>query len=243
MALAPDISITATGYGTRNQHAYLASGVRWGLIDQVEVELTPHEFRLTPNPAYAFPSVGITAGYTGHTFEIAGRARYFLGVDSDNGTGPGALLIGAPMAIHLAKWGRIDTGAFVTLDFDNKINPAPDDPSIPGSNGFRGALVNTGASPFYVDPGIPFYFLFQPIPEVWFGIHNGISIFDFSDAKNTFALPLGAELGFSASNDFNPTADLGIKVDLPRFIVPGRSDPIEEQAYELGIWFRWYYYL
>ncbi|NUP11747.1 MAG: hypothetical protein HOW73_37345 [Polyangiaceae bacterium] len=243
--LAPDISVSAGGYGTRDQRAYLASGVRYGIIDQVEVEATPHSFRLSPNPAYAFPSIGITAGYTGHTFEIAGRARYFIGVDSDVGVSAGALLVGVPMAIHLSNWGRIDTGAFVTLDFENTLETPLSTRGLvlESSSDFRAGLFNTGASPLYFDTGIPFHFLFQPVQEFWFGIHHGINILDFENASETFALPLGAEIGISASNDFNPTADLGVRADLPLFIVPGRDDVIEEDAYEIGVWFRWYHHL
>ncbi len=239
--IAPDIAIHASGEGSRDQRVILTSGLRWGIIDQVEVEVTPHSFRLAPNPAYAYPSLGITAGYTGHPFEIAGRLRYFVGIDSDAGIDAGALLVGVPMAIHLGHWGRIDTGVFTTLDFENSVTASPSGFST--TTGVRAGLVNSQASPYYYEPGIPFYFLFQPIPEVWFGIHHGIGIYDFSDAKNTFTLPLGAEVGFSAASDYNPTADLGFKVDLPYFIVPGQSDPINEQAYELGVWFRWYHHL
>lgn len=246
MTLAPDISISAGGNGTRDQSAFLASGVRFGIIDQVEVELTPHAFRLVSNPAYYFPSLGITAGYTGNTFEVAGRVRYFVGIDSDVGVSPGALMIGVPMAIHLGKWGRIDTGAFITLDFDNTLQTpltTPRSIALAPNSGFRAGLFQTGASPFYLDQGIPFHFLFQPVPEFWFGIHHGINILDFENAGETFALPLGAEIGLSASDDFNPLADLGFRADLPLFIRPGGTDVIEEDAYELGVWFRWYYHL
>lgn len=245
MTLAPDISISAGGYGARDQAVFLNSGIRFGIIDEVEIEATPHSFRLSPNPAYAFPSLGITAGYTGNTFEIAGRVRYFIGVDSDSDASAGALLVGVPMAIHLAKWGRIDTGAFVTLDFERTFRtPLPNTNLFLASSGVQAGLWNADASPLYLNTGIPFHFLFQPIQELWFGIHHGLSIIDFENASETLALPLGAEIGFSASNDYNPTADLGLRVDLPLFIMPGRdSDVIEEDAYELGVWFRWYHHL
>lgn len=244
--IAPDISVSAGGFGARDQRVFLASGIRWGIIDQVEIEVTPNAFRLSPNPAYVFPSLGITAGYTGHTFEIAGRARYFVGVDSDSGVTAGALLLGVPMAIHLSRWGRIDTGAFVTLDFENSLETPLSTFGMVGgtaASDFAVGLFNTPASPLYFDSGIPFHFLFQPVEEFWFGVHHGLTILDFENASETIALPLGAEIGLTASNDYNPTADLGFRIDLPMFIVPGRDDVIEEDAYELGVWFRWYHHL
>lgn len=242
--LAPDIAVASLGYDVGNPAVSLTSGLRWGIIDEVELEFTPHSFRITPNPAWVRPSFGITAGYTGHVFEIAGRARYFLPIDTDRGfaSGNGALQLGAPMAIHLAKWGRIDTGAHVLLDFDGRSADSTDPLLSTGS--VRAGLVHQLASPSVIDPGIPFYFLFQPVPELWFGIHHGISIFDFGNAGETFALPLGAEIGITATSDFNPVADLGIRADLPQFFLPGRDgDPVEEKLYQLGVWFRWFHHL
>lgn len=242
--IAPDIAISLSGYDTSDPLVYLSSGIRWGIIDQVEIEATPHAIRLAPNFAFAYPSLGITAGYTGNTFEIAGRLRYFIGIDSfDGDVNAGALLVGAPMQIHLGRWGRIDTGAFATFDFDGALSTGIES-SAGRSSDFRAGLFNTSASPYIVDTGIPFHFLFQPVPEFWFGIHHGISIYDFDNASETFALPLGVELGISASDDFNPTADLGVRADLPQFFVPGRDgDVVEEKAYQLAVWFRWFYHL
>lgn len=244
--LAPDLAVSLAGYDVQNPFVFISSGIRYGIIDQVEVELTPHTIRASPRTAYASPNFGITAGYFGQdqVFEIGGRLRYFLGIDTNRGdVDAGALLIGAPMAIHLGKWGRIDTGAFATLDFGGSLNVGVDSPS-PVSSGFRAALVNTHAVPFYVDSGIPFHFLFQATDVFWFGIHHGISIFDLDNASETFALPLGAEMGITAMDDFNPTADLIVRADLPQFFLPGRDgDVVEEKAYQLAVWFRWFYHL
>lgn len=241
--IAPDVSISLAGYDTNDPLVYLSSGIRWGIIDQVEIEATPHAFRLAPNLGFAYPSLGITAGYTGNTFEVAGRLRYFIGIDSfDGDVNAGALVVGAPMQIHVGHWGRIDTGAFATFSFDGALGTGVERRN--GSSDFRAGLFNTSASPWMVDTGIPFHFLFQPVPEFWFGVHHGISIFDFENASETFALPLGVELGISASDDFNPTADLGVRADLPQFFVPGRDgDVVEEKAYQLALWFRWFYHL
>jgi hypothetical protein len=240
--LAPDVSISLSGYDVGDPTAVLSSGIRYGIIDEFEIEATPHAFRLSPDGAWAYPSLGFTAGYTGHTFEIAGRVRYFLGIDTEvNDISGGVLLLGAPMAIHLAEWGRIDTGAFVTLAFDTLLFAS----TVGGvDGGTRVGLVNSNASPFYTDAGIPFNLLFQPVPELWFGIRHGLSIYDFNDAGGTLALPIGAEIGITASDDFNPIADFAVRADLPQFFLPGRDgDVVEEKLYQLAAWFRWYYHL
>lgn len=245
--LAPDLAVSVAGYDVRDPFVFISSGVRYGIIDELEVELTPHTIRASPSTAYAYPNLGVTAGYTGENqvFEIAGRARYFLGIDTDRGdVDAGALLLGAPMAFHLGKWGRIDTGVFATLDFGGSFGAGVDLPGATTTGDFRAGLINTHAVPFYTDSGIPFHFLFQATEVFWFGIHHGISIFDFDNAGETFALPLGAELGITAMDDFNPTANLVVRADLPMFFLPGRDgDVVEEKAYQLGVWFRWFYHL
>ncbi len=229
--LAPDIAISLSGQGTDNSSTILSGGIRYGIIDQLEVEANPHAFRLQPSGAYAYPSLGLTAGYTGHAFEIGGRARYFIGIDSedlDNVNG-GELLVGLPIHIHLSTWGRIDTGAFVTLDFRGDET--------------RVGLFNTDASPAYFDNGVPVHFLFQPTESLWLGPHVGLAVYDFNDVAEELALPLGAEIGFTASDDYNPNADLGFRVDFPRLFMPGASDKIQEDFYSLALWFRWYYHI
>jgi hypothetical protein len=231
--LAPDIAISVAGQGTGDPLTMLTGGVRYGIIDQLEIEATPHSFRLQPEGAYAYPSVGLTAGYTGNTFEIGGRARYFIGVDSGlpDPVNGGALLVGVPIHIHLSSWGRIDTGAFMTLDFRDS------------DNGVHPGLYNSDASPFYVDDGVPFNFLFQPNESFWLGPHLGVAVYDFEDVEEQLALPVGAEIGFTASDDFNPNADLCFRVDFPRLIMPAAGDKIQEDFYSLALWFRWYYHL
>ncbi|MBL8744536.1 MAG: hypothetical protein JNK04_25685, partial [Myxococcales bacterium] len=242
--LAPDVSIAVSGYDQGDPTAVLSSGIRYGIIDEFEIEATPHAFRLSPDGAWAYPSLGFTAGYTGHVFEIAGRVRYFIGIDTEvNDISGGVLLLGAPMAIHMGEWGRIDTGGFVTLSFDTLLFASAVG-GVTAAQDVRAALVNSNASPFYTDAGIPFNLLFQPVPELWFGIRHGLSIYDFDQAGETLSLPLGAEIGITASDDFNPVADFAVRADLPQLFMPGRDgDVVEEKRYQLAAWFRWYYHL
>lgn len=97
--LAPNIAISLSGQGTDNSSTILSGGIRYGIIDQLEVEANPHAFRLQPSGAYAYPSLGLTAGYTGHAFEMAGAratssASTARNLDNVNG---GELLVGFPI--------------------------------------------------------------------------------------------------------------------------------------------------
>ncbi len=242
--LAPDISIAALGYDEGTPITHLSSGIRYGIVDAFEVEATPHSFRLAPDGAFTYPSLGFTAGYTGDTFEIAGRARYFLGIDTDlDDVNAGVLTLGAPMQIHLSKWGRIDTGIFTTLDLDG-VGRGSTFTQSPNSD-VQVGLYQLLASPLMVTPGIPFYFLFQPVPEFWFGVHNGLTIQNFDNVEgDSLRLPVGLEAGITASDEFNPVADLAIHLDFPAFFVPLRGDDVvEEKAYQLAAVFRWFYHL
>ena len=251
--LAPDFGLSISGIRTATPTTFLTSGIRVGIVDQFEMEATIHSHRLSNNPSdvigggwSVLPSIGMTGGYTGHVFEIAGRARYFFGVDTGyNAAGPGALLLGVPTAIHLGTWGRIDTGAFVTLDFDGDLQNARNLGGVGSfASGMSVGLYNQTASPFFLDSGIPLKLIFNPSEEVWLGVNHGISIFDFEFAGDTFTLPFGGEIGITASNDYNPVADLMFRVDFPGFFTPANdSDRINEDWYQVGVLFRWFHHL
>jgi len=250
--LAPDIGLSFAGVGKGTPVTFLTSGIHVGIVDEFEIEATIHSHRLSNNPStilgggwMVMPSVGFTGGYTGHVFEIGGRARYFFGVDTGRNTGgPGALLLGVPMAIHLGKWGRIDSGGFVTLDFDSDLTNARASRGVFAASGMRAGLYDSLASPMYQDSGIPVKFIFNPTEDFWLGVHHGVAIYDFDFAGDTFALPLGGQIGITASDDYNPIADLGFRVDFPEFISPGDdSDAVHEDVYEAAVFFRWYHHL
>ena len=242
--LAPDVALTMLGAsraGARDAYlipaapdgdpfVYLASGIRIGVTDFFEIEATPHAFRLDPLGGYSFPSLGATLAYTGNVFEIGGQFRYFIPIDSEfleNTPSRGNLVLGVPAAIHLGTWGRIDTGAFVSLYF--------------AKDGVGAQLAEISASPFMLDSGIPLEILFNLTEAFWVGVHHGLTIGDFENASDTIALPLGFEIGMTATDDNNPIADLGIQLDLPEFISPGHPEVVHENVYELAVWFRWFH--
>lgn len=249
--LAPDFGLSISGIGQGTPTTFLTSGIHIGIVDQFEMEATIHSHRLSNNPSdvigggwLVLPSIGMTGGYTGHVFEIGGRLRYFTGVDTGlNAAGPGGLLLGVPTAIHLGTWGRIDTGAFVTFDFDGDLQNAR---NLGGgfASGMAVGLYDQQASPFYLDSGIPLKFIFNPSEDVWLGVHHGFAIYDFDFATETLALPLGGEIGITASDDYNPIADLLFRVDFPQFFAPGNdNDLVNEDWYQVGIFFRWFHHL
>jgi hypothetical protein len=252
--IAPDVGLSIMGYGRvtdlvgfyppmffnslagsggfkSGSTATVTSGLRWGIVDAVELELTAVSVRLAPDAAYSYPSLGITAGFTQSDFEIAGRLRYFVGIDSAlRGVESGILTAGVPTHIHVNDGFRIDTGVMLT--------------AVLADGGTATGLYERTASPLFADPGIPLGLIFQTDESIWLGIRTGLSVFDFDAAKDTLAIPLGAELGFSQADDYNPVGDLSVRVDFPQFIRPATSlDNVSATAFGVGALYRWYYHL
>lgn len=231
MTLGPDVGLSVFGAGTLDPNVYLASGIKWGITDHIEVELTPHSFRFSPNGAYAEPSLGATFLFFKSTVEMAGRVRFFAPIDTGN-SGDAAAVLGltVPVWIHLGHVARIETGATVSI----KVNS----PVVSG-------LVERSPSPVLEEPGIPLKFVFQPVEPLFLGVGTGLTISDFSNAKSTTALPLGAVIGVTASTEqHEPSADFGLRFDLPRFISPNDpNDKVLEDVYQVAGFLRWYYYL
>ncbi|MFO0613248.1 MAG: hypothetical protein U0414_11690 [Polyangiaceae bacterium] len=231
MTLMPDIGISVFGEGTNDPNVHLSSGIHWGITDHIEVELTPNTFRFSPNAAYAEPSLGATFLFFKTTVEMAGRARFFAPIDSANMNAASALLgLSLPVWIHLGHVARLETGATVSI----KVNK----PVVSG-------LFEVGVTPVLEDPGIPLKIVFQPAEPLFVGVGTGLTIRDFSNVKSSTFLPLGAQIGITASNEqHEPSADFGLRFDLPHFIAPGDpNDKVLEDTYQVAAWLRWYYYL
>ncbi len=242
--LAPDIAISLFGVGKANPAVFLTSGIRIGIIDTLEIEATPHSFRLAPNGGYYLPSVGATWNFVQTTpFDMGVRARFFIPADSHPNTDPGALLVGGvPIIIHLGSVAKIDTGAMVSAQLTGPKGVAPF--GIASAGGKVG-LVELTPSPFYAQPGIPLKFVFQPAEAAFLGVGTGLSIYDFKAVGETTAIPLGLTAGVTTSSKKDrPTADFGLNFDWPYFVTPGKAgDKVGENIYELAAWLRWYYYL
>lgn len=231
MTLMPDIGVSVFGEGTNDPFVHLSSGIHWGITDHIEVELTPNTFRFSPNAAYAEPSFGATFLFFKSTVEMAGRARFFIPIDSANMNAASALLgLSVPVWFHLGRIARLETGATVSI----KVNK----PVVSG-------LFEAGVTPVLEDPGIPAKIVFQPADPLFIGVGSGLTILDFSNAKQSLFIPLGAQIGITASSERNePSADFGLRFDLPHFIAPGaQNDKVLEDVYQVAAWLRWYYYL
>ncbi len=231
MTLMPDIGLSVFGEGTNDPNVRLSSGIHWGITDHIEVELTPNTFRFSPNAAYVEPSLGATFLFFKTTVEMAGRVRFFAPIDSANMNAASALLgLSVPVWFHLGHIARLETGATVSI----KVNK----PVVSG-------LIEAGVTPVVEEPGIPAKIVFQPVEPLFVGVGTGLTIADFSNAKSTLFIPLGAQIGITAAGEkHEPNADFGLRFDLPHFIAPGNpNDKVLEDVYQVAAWLRWYYYL
>jgi len=240
MTLAPDVGISLFGGGSGDTNVWLSSGLRFGIIDQIEVEATPNSFRLSPDAGYADPSIGATFAFFRLDVEMAGRIRFYLPLDSVLGvgysgtekpnTGPmnASLELSLPFIFHLGKYAKIDSGVNVSMDFHSPIGVG---------------LTERLPSPLVEEPGIPVKVIFQPVPAFWIGAHTGFELQRFDDAAETSFIPLGAEAGITTYDAKRPTADLGVRFDSPRLFAPGATEKIQGDVYSFAAWLRWYYYL
>jgi hypothetical protein len=234
MTLAPDIGISLFGGGSGNPNVWLSSGLRWGIIDQIEVEATPHSFRFAPNAGYAEPSVGATFAFFRLDVEMAGRLRFFIPIDSSSRvvSPPSDPILEAslPFIFHLGHLAKIDTGINVSMDFKSPISAG---------------LTERLPSPLVEEPGIPLKLVFNPVPAFWLGFSTGYECARFDQAAETSFIPVGLQAGITTSTEKHPTADFGVRFDLPRLFSPGLpgSDKIQEDVYSFAAWLRWYYYI
>ena len=230
--LAPDVSVSVWGAGKQDVNVFLMSGVRYGIVDQFEIEATPHAFRLTPEGGYFAPSFGATWNFIQTAFDMGVRARFFIPVDSGQpgAKGTSVLSAGLPMIIHLGSYAKIDTGVNVTAAFASKK---------------KVGLYEQTASPFMQEPGIPLKFVFQPDEALFLGAGSGFSLFDFDQKAESIAIPLSFRAGVTTSSKKKPAADFGVDFQWPEFATPASKahDKVHEDVFELGFWLRWYYYI
>ncbi len=232
--LAPDVGISGFGGGSATPDVWLSSGIRFGIIDQIEVEATANSFRLSPDAAFAEPSVGATFAFFQLAVEMAGRARFYIPLDSSHPgvKGDPILELALPVIFHLGSIAKIDTGVNFTLDFDN-----------PTTNGLTEGLYEPLPSPVVQEPGIPLKVVFQPVKAFWIGTGTGVTIGQFNDAAGTIAIPLGFQAGVTTYDAKRPNADLGVRFDWPSLFTPGQTTKVHGDVYQFAAWLRWYYYL
>lgn len=229
VTLAPDIGISVSGVAEATPLVMLTHTLRIGITDWFEVEASPNPIRLGPNPAFTQPSVGATVQFLHSAFDIGLRARFYIPVDSSpEVAGDAVLVAGVPMAFHLGKVAKIETGAYGTFRFGDEIY----------------GLVHRIPSPFETDAGIPLKLIFQPDKAAWIGVDTGFGILSFEDAGDTSFIPLGIEAGVTAYGEYNPDADFGVKFAFPQFIAPGQGDDVVlEDVYSFTAFLRWYYFI
>ena len=241
--LAPDVGISGQGAGPGNPSVFLSSGIHFGIIDQIEVEATPNSFRLSPNAGFTEPSIGATFAFFQLAVEMAGRARFYIPLDTARPglKGDPILELALPFIFHLGPLAKIDTGINFTLDFKNPV-----------TNGLTEGLYEPLPSPVVEEPGIPFKVVFQPVKAFWVGAGTGLTIKRFDVVADTIGIPLGFQAGITTYDAKRPNADLGIRFDWPSLFTPGQSaggacipscSKVHGDVYQFAAWLRWYYYI
>jgi hypothetical protein len=126
-------------------------------------------------------------------FEMGARLRaYFITT-----TGAGVEIVpSVPMIIHLGKFGRIDAEVAVPIV----------------GRGSVGGGSSAGLS-------VPISVAFDIIEPLHVGVSTGVQILNFSDASDTFFIPLGFFAGYAIGNK-RPLLDIDVSFQWTEFIAP-----------------------
>ena len=198
---------------------FLGAGARFGIIDELEVELTPFQSVLGPDFHYG-GSAGITGDFLDGPVEVGARLRVFWHED-------GAVFTpGLPLRFHLDDFVRIDTGVAVSIAHD-------------GQAGF----FDFSTVPANVEPGIPARVAFQIIDPLWAGLSTGVGIIDVAEADDTTFVPLGFNLGGTVPGDEGPLLDIEAGFSFPQLFLTGAPDAVVPDVWNVGLQLQGYLYL
>jgi hypothetical protein len=198
---------------------FLSAGARFGIIDELEVELTPFQSVLAPDFYYG-GSAGVTGDFLDGPVELGAKLRVFWHEE-------GAVFTpGVPLRLHLEDFVRIDTGVAVSVDTDRQVG-----------------LVDFSTVPVNVEPGIPARVAFQIADPFWVGAHTGVGIIDFTEADDTTFVPLGFGLGGTIPGDGGPLMDIEAGFSFPQLFLTGDPDAVVPSVWNVGLHAQGYLYL
>jgi hypothetical protein len=206
MTLAPELELEVARdpLGLGVTPVGIDIGATFGITRNWEVGATVLPLEFTPSVTFGSPYVPesnlqlfstfrfLHAG----AFEMGARLRaYFITT-----TGAGAEIVpSVPMIIHLGKFGRIDAEVAVPI-------------LARGTAGTTAGGASAGLS-------VPLSIAFDIIEPLHVGVSTGIQILDFSQASDTFFIPLGFFAGY-AIGEKRPILDVDVSFQWTEFIAP-----------------------
>lgn len=110
--------------------------------------------------------------YSGRIAEVALDGRMFMPVEQNSRFG---LMFGVPLAFHLGSIVRIDTGGYIPVVFDSRLNGL----TIPG------------------------YFWFQTSDRFWLGPMTSLRFLDYGPGDHDASLLVGMGFGYQVANAFD----------------------------------------
>jgi hypothetical protein len=230
MTLAPELGFGVTHLSIQGvdfgNSVGMDIGAHFGITDDFEVGATVLPIQLSPDFSYENPTVEATYRFLKGSVEMGARLRALFSFKrGESGVG---LQPGVVMLAHLGEAARLDVGAYVQLAF----GPA---------NGLIG-----GGGKTTVGLNVPVQFIYDVIPELHVGATTGIGIFDFSQAGDSFYIPLGFVAGYAIGNEKGPLVDIDPYFRFPYFAVPGTGsgqDKIFSGIWQTGLAATVYLYL
>ncbi len=193
LTLSPSLDASYQHVGLGNSLVKIWSldaEVAFGILDDLTVSARVVPLELSPDLAYGSAQVGGLYRFVRGVAEVGAQLQ--LAFPAPGGLAEWQLTVGAPLRVHLGRWGRLDGG----LAFDFVF--------VPGRQAVGLAL--------------PVAFAVQPWRYLFLSVASGVSIRNLAAASASTDIPLGFQVGGTVPARRGPLVDIAASFTFPYFI-------------------------
>ncbi len=183
------LSVSALGFSASETFVGLGVGAAYAISSDLEA-FAVLPLSLSPEVDLGDPRLGATYRFVRGATELGARVTLSLPVQGDFG-----VEAGVPVLLRLGDKARLDTGAFLALDFGDELG--------------KGLVV-------------PVAFSFQLMPTLVLGAATALTLPDFDPDLGIMPLSVGAT--YTLAEGSSPFVDVGVNFALPAFFGLGSGD-------------------
>lgn len=203
------LQVSVLGTTASSTAVGLALGAGFGITEDLEVGATVIPLTLSPDFQYNAPSLYGMYRFVRGTVDVGARLTLIMPVDRDFG-----LNVGVPVLFHLGDNARLDTGAFLSLNFGDPLGKAL---------------------------SIPVAFTANLNPNLFLGARTGFILPEFDRLVMPLGVYVGYSI--AGGGGATPVADITASFDFPLFLATGRNDAIVPDLWTIGLNGRLYFNL